>query len=180
MRIYELEHVIRAAAMVAREPDIVVIGSQAILASDPEAPGSLSASMEADIFPREHPERAIDIDGSLGEYSRFHDAFGYYVHGVGPETAKAPAGWQARLVPINNENTRDATGWCMEPHDLVLAKLAAGREKDLTFGRAAVARGLVKVNELRARVADMPLDQAGRSFVHTRLDALGDDAASND
>lgn len=51
MRLHELEHVIRAAAEVAREPDIVVIGSQAILATDPAAPTPASASMEADIYP---------------------------------------------------------------------------------------------------------------------------------
>ncbi len=26
--------------------------------------------------------------------------FGYYAHGVGPETAKAPAGWEQRLVRV--------------------------------------------------------------------------------
>jgi hypothetical protein len=31
--------------------------------------------------------------GALGDGSPFHAAFGYYAHGVGPETAKAPAGW---------------------------------------------------------------------------------------
>jgi len=177
VRIDELEHVIRAAAVVAREPDIVVIGSQAILATDREAPSPLNASMEADVYPREHPERAIDIDGALGEYSRFHETFGYYAHGVGPETAKAPAGWQTRLIPIHNENTRGATGWCIEPDDLVLSKLAAGREKDLTFARAAIARGLVNPGELRSRVAGMPLDQAGQRFVHAILNALADDGA---
>lgn len=178
MRLHELEHVIRAAAEVAREPDIVVIGSQAILATDAEAPSPLSASMEADIYPREHPERATDIDGALGEYSRFHETFRYYAHGVGPETPQAPTGWQTRLIPIHNENTRGATGWCMEPHDLVLSKLAAGREKDLTFARAAIARGLVNSRELRSRVASMPLDQAGQRLVQANLAACLTNAAA--
>jgi len=163
--------VIRAAADVTGQPDIVVIGSQAILATDSHAPASLSASMEADIYPREHPERATDIDGALGEYSSFHESFRYYAHGVGPETAKAPAGWQTRLIPISNENTRGATGWCMEPHDLVLSKLAAGRGKDLRFARAAIARGLVDSGELCSRADSMPLDQAGQHAVHDRLTA---------
>lgn len=171
MLLHELEHVIRAAADVTGEPDIVVIGSQAILATDPHAPASLSASMEADIYPREHPEGATDIDGALGEYSSFHESFRYYAHGVGPETAKAPAGWQTRLIPISTENTRGATGWCMEPHDIVLSKLAAGRDKDLAFARAAIARGLVDSSELRSRAASMPLDQAGQHAVQASLTA---------
>ena len=44
----QLEHVIRAAASIAGETRIVIIGSQAILGSFPDAPASLVTSMEAD------------------------------------------------------------------------------------------------------------------------------------
>jgi hypothetical protein len=54
-------------------------------------------SLEVDIYPLRDP-RADLIDGALGDGSQFHVAFGYYAHGVGPETAKAPAGWQERLL----------------------------------------------------------------------------------
>jgi len=47
-----LEHILRAAAAVANERDIVVIGSQAVLGQFPDAPESLLASIEADVFPR--------------------------------------------------------------------------------------------------------------------------------
>jgi RNase P protein component len=48
----QLEHIIRAAAGNADTNDIVVIGSQAILGTYPEAPDELLESMEADVFPR--------------------------------------------------------------------------------------------------------------------------------
>lgn len=51
MRRDELEHVIRAAADVA-EDDIVVIGSQAVLAQYPDAPEALLRSLEVDAFPK--------------------------------------------------------------------------------------------------------------------------------
>jgi len=92
----ELEHVIAAAADVTGEAELVVVGSQAILGPFPDAPQSMLRSMEADLYPRRAPEKADDIDGSLGDGSRFHRTFGYYAHGVGPETAKAPAGWEMR------------------------------------------------------------------------------------
>src|SRR4051794_21054519 len=44
-----------------------------------------------------------------------------------------PEGWRNRLVEIRNENTRGAKGLCLEIHDLLIAKLIAGREKDLAF-----------------------------------------------
>ena len=125
----QLEHLIRACTQIADDDELIVIGSQAILGQYPDAPSSLLVSVEADVYPKNHPERADLIDGSIGEGSPFHDTFGYYAQGVGETTATLPAGWKERLVAVRNDNTRGATGWCLEPHDLVLSKLVAGREK---------------------------------------------------
>lgn len=88
------------------------------------------------------------------------DTFGYSARGVGPETAVAPDGWQQRLVPLVNDNTRGATGWCMEPHDLVVAKLVAGRDKDIALARAAIVHGIVQVDVLRSRAGTVAGDDA--------------------
>lgn len=93
----ELEHVIRAAAAIAGENELVIVGSQAILGQFPNAPKTLLFSQEADIYPRERPQNAIQIDGAMGDGSQFHETFGYYAHGVGPETAKGPIREDERL-----------------------------------------------------------------------------------
>jgi hypothetical protein len=100
MRRADLEHVVAAAAQIVGEDEFVVVGSQAILGSYPDAPASLLRSQEADVYPRNSPEKAIRIDGAIGDGSYFHQTHGYYAHAVGPETAKAPAGWEERLVPV--------------------------------------------------------------------------------
>lgn len=148
----ELEHVIRAASEIAGDSDIVVIGSQAVLGQFPTAPPPLLVSREADVYPRNKPEAAIEIDGAIGDGSLFDATYGYYAHGVGPETAKPPVGWEARLVPISNENTGGATGWCLEIHDLVLAKCVAGRERDWRFAEEAISHALVEPATLLERV----------------------------
>ena len=79
----ELEHVIRAAADLASDDDIVIVGSQSILGQFPDAPADLRASVEADVYPRHHPERADLIDGSIGEGSPFHATYGYYAAACG-------------------------------------------------------------------------------------------------
>jgi hypothetical protein len=56
----DLEHIIRAAGTIADVGDIVVIGSQAVLGEFPDAPEELLVSNEADVFPRQHPERAAN------------------------------------------------------------------------------------------------------------------------
>jgi hypothetical protein len=123
-----LEHILRAAAAVANEREIVVIGSQAVLGQFPHAPQALLAPIDADVFPRHSPDKSLLIDGAIGELSAFHQSFGYYAHGVDDTTATLPSGWVERLVPIHNENTGGATGWCLEVHDLAVSKLVAGRE----------------------------------------------------
>ena len=95
----QFEHVIKAAADLVHD-ELVVIGSQAVLAQHPDAPPSLLKSAEVDLYPLNHPEQAHVIDGVIGDGSRFHETYGYYGHGVGPETAVAPAGWQERLVRL--------------------------------------------------------------------------------
>lgn len=160
MRRAEFEHVVAAAAEVSGEKEIVVIGSQAILGSFANPPPAMLFSAEADVYPLNDPAKAEEIDASLGDGSYFHGTFGYYAHGVGPETAVAPSGWQERLVrtqiPLRVGQKEGAVALCLEPHDLVLAKCVAGRDRDWEFARNAIAADLVQVDELLARIPDLP------------------------
>jgi hypothetical protein len=172
----DFEHVIGAAANVVGEDEFVVIGSQAILGSFPDAPASLLRSLEADIYPALSPDKADLIDGALGDGSSFHRSFGYYAHGVAPETAKAPAGWRERLIrveiPPRVRSPRRPIAWCLEPHDLVLAKCVAGRERDWDFARDALASGIVDVGILLGRIDDLPIAADERDRVRRNLAAL--------
>jgi hypothetical protein len=167
----QLEHLIRVAADIAQDEDIIVVGSQAILGQFPDAPAALRVSVEADVYPKNHPDRADLIDGSVGEASPFHATYGYYAQGVGKETCVLPAGWRDRLVPVRNANTRGATGWCLDVHDLAIAKAVAGREKDLAFLRDVLHHGLADAAILTERLAATPLDEAARRRVQERLAA---------
>ena len=150
-----LEHIIRASGAIANDTHIVVVGSQAILGQYPNAPTELLASMEADVYPKHDPGNALLIDGAIGERSMFHETFGYYARGVGPDTAVLPDGWQDRIVPVCNENTRGYTGECLEAHDLAISKLVAGREKDVDFVRALLTHALVSRDTLEERVTEI-------------------------
>jgi hypothetical protein len=172
----QFEHVVAAAANVVGEDDFVVIGSQAILGTYPDAPRALLQSLEVDIYPATEPDKAELIDGALGDGSPFHRSFGYYGHGVGPETAQAPAGWRERLVrvevPPRLNSPRRPIAWCLEPHDLVLAKCAAGRERDWEFARTALTAGLVDVAVLLARVSSLPIGGDRQHHLRRLLTAL--------
>jgi hypothetical protein len=162
MRREDLDHVVAAAAQIVGETEFVVVGSQAILGTFPDAPDSLLRSQEADLYPRRAPDKAIRIEGALGDGSPFQQTFGYYAHAVGPETAKAPAGWEDRLVAIDVPprvaSNVHAVALCLDPHDVVLSKLVAFRERDWEFAEEALRAGLVDAAVLLERVSDLPVD----------------------
>ena len=165
----DLEHIIRAAAANSGDDDIVVVGSQAILGQFPDAPRSLRQSMEADVYPKNFPERADVIDGAMGELSMFHQTFGYYADGVSSRTAVLPLGWEGRLIAIKNPNTGGATGWCLEVCDLILSKYAAFRDKDLAFAAEAIRHRLVRKVQLMHRLETLPVEADFRALIAKRI-----------
>jgi len=162
MKRAELEHILRAAAGLTNEREFVVVGAAALLGSVPAPPAELTQTLEADIYPRRRPELSELIDGSLGELSLFHDTYRYYAHGVGPDTAVLPEGWEARLVAIEGPSTNGAVGYCLELHDLAASKLVAGREKDKAFVGAMLREGLLSRDRLNERIARLPVPEAQR------------------
>lgn len=154
MKRSELEHVLQAAGRVIGADRIIVVGSQAVLATVAEfmLPPEATMSVEADLIPLDGTEASADeIDGAIGEASTFHESFGIYAQGVGYETIVAPAGWRDRLIEYSNENTDGVTGLCLEINDLWLTKLAAGRPKDFEFCRALVRAQLISPHIIRER-----------------------------
>ncbi len=173
MRREELEHVIRAAAAISGDSEIVVIGAAALLGSVPSPPADLAQTMEADLYPLRHPELADVIDGAIGELSPFHETFRYYAHGVGPSTAILPAGWEDRLVKVQNEGTRQYIGYCLDPCDLAASKLAAGRAKDAAVVEGLLRHRVVSAERLLERIGRLPLDAERRRQLELQVGALG-------
>ncbi len=153
MKRHELEHILRACAGITGRDRFIVVGSQAVLGQFPDAPAELLVSREVDVYCPDDPEATDLIDGTIGEMSPFDQTFRYYAHGVGPETAVLPSGWEDRVVPVHSEFTGGATGHCLEVHDLAISKLVAGREKDVAFVTALLLHRLADATTLRQRLA---------------------------
>jgi hypothetical protein len=168
----QLEHVIRAAAGITGATEIVVIGSQAVLGQFPDAPVDLLVSVEADVFTFRDPADADLIEGSIGEGSPFHQTFGYYAHGVAEDTAVLPEGWKNRLVTVRNANTGTGAGLCLEVHDLAVAKIAAGREKDLSFVAGLLGHKLADAEVIATRLRQSPFSAEQLETAKSRLKRL--------
>ena len=143
----EFEHIIKACANATDGHEFLIIGSQAILGSVPDAPRELRMSMELDVCPLPFTESAAAIiDGNIGELTRFHETFRIYAHAVGPETATLPADFRDRLAELQIGAARVH---CLAPMDLAYSKLAAGREKDLEFVVGLLHYKIVGQSELQ-------------------------------
>lgn len=177
MKRTDLEHVIRAAGAVAEVKELYILGSQALLGACPDPPEELLVSVEVDTYPVAEPEKAALIDGSIGELSPFHEEFGYYAHGVGPETARLPSKWKERLISVSNENTGGVVGLCLHPADLAISKLIAGREKDITYVSSLLRHKLVSDEEILNFLQELPPVDAERvtSILHLCLDRKAPD-----
>ena len=174
----ELEHIIRASGDVTDQYEFVIVGSQSMLGPVPTPEPVFTVSMEADIYPLQAPELADKIDGAIGEGSQFHQTYGYYAQGVGPETAILPAGWMQRVHRVQNRNTQDRVGYCLDVLDLFMAKAAAGREKDRGFCMALLQHRYVRLAAVLELVAAMPMDgkeqRALRSTIRRWAKAAGE------
>ena len=142
MRRDQLEHAIRTACQIIERPEVIVVGSQAILGSfrEDELPAGATMSVEVDILPiansnDETAHLADLIEGVAGEFSTFD-----------------------RLVQVQNANTAapagqpQFTGWCLDKEDLCVAKVCAFREKDRNFVAALLEAGLVDAGVILERL----------------------------
>ncbi|HEX8080805.1 MAG TPA: DUF6036 family nucleotidyltransferase [Jatrophihabitans sp.] len=159
----DLLHSIRAACDVAEVDEVLVLGSQAILATRPEdeLPDQATRSREADIAAWHDPDEALShrLSGVLGEDSAFDHINGYYVDGVSVSTALLPLHWQQRAIRLESYSVvgqQTVVGVCPEAGDLCVSKLCALREKDLDFVSALLRAGIVDRETLRDRLDTVP------------------------
>src|SRR5258706_7717045 len=160
MRRVDFEHLVAAAANIADEDDFVVIGSQALLGSRPDADGELVVSMELDLYPMKAPDKADLIDGALGDGSRFQQTYGYYAHGVGPETALAGrlegatrAGSRSSAPRVDPFPSRPLPRAARPGAVEVRSRSRAG----LGLCGGTLSRGFVLLETLLERVSDLPV-----------------------
>lgn|GEM_PF-279131 len=147
----QLYHAIRAASRIIEQPGVLIIGSQSILATwaEYELPDIATQSMELDVMPLSDDDMrsvATRIEGAAGEWSDFHFTHGFYLDGVDRNTATLPIDFMDRLVSVMSERTDGYIGYCLDPHDLAVAKLIANRQKDREFVAAIIEAELVDPN----------------------------------
>ena len=120
-----------------------------------DAPDELLRSREADFISKNRLARTGMLE-AIGEASRFYETFGYYVDPVDARTAILPRDWKSRMVNIQSPATNGVTGLCLDPHDLLISKVAAWRAKDIEFAKVMIRHGMVDKDWALALAAKVP------------------------
>ena len=175
----QLADVLRAATQVVDDRPLVM-GSQAILGTYEEdvLPTGATMSMEADVAFLDDQDRAKAdlVTGAIGEDSNFHQRRGYYAEGIHVETATLPEGWRDRLITQQiaaGLNGPGVVASFLERHDLVVAKLAAFREKDVRFVTELAVTRLIDLQIARERLDNTALHPMARQRAAGLLETLG-------
>jgi len=168
----EFEKLLRLAGGIARDRDFFLIGSQALRGICPSIPRDFLQTLEADLYPRHHPQAWTLLRRQLGRASKFFRQHGYYLDCTDPGLATLPEGWLERLRPYRTARTGGITAWCLEPHDLFVSKLVAGREKDLVFLRAMLRHKLARTTLVNRRMEHLPVSAADKQEMTEALKRL--------
>ncbi len=159
----ELREAIVKAVEVIGQNEVLVYGSQAILASyeHRELPAATTMSVEADIAPAQdiadHLSHKLWMETGQGsEWALERD---FYIDAVSADTAVLPARWRERAIVLRWSEHPGVTGVCPDPYDLCASKLARNEEKDRAFVGALIEAGLIRPRLLRNSFDEISDDQ---------------------
>jgi hypothetical protein len=168
----QLENLLRRAGEIARDRDFFLTGSQALRGICKTIPKDFPVTIEADLYPRHHPEAWAILRAQLGQTSRFFNREGYYLDCTDPALSTLPEGWIERLVPFRTPRTGGVTAWCLEPNDLFIAKLNAWRPKDRRYLLAMLGHKFVKPSSVTKRLETSGFPGGDIQELQQRLDEL--------
>ncbi|MGH7880359.1 MAG: DUF6036 family nucleotidyltransferase, partial [Candidatus Binataceae bacterium] len=134
----------------------------------PDLADDIIKSAEVDLVAAKNSKRTEWLN-AIGVYSHFHETYGYYADPVDEKTATLPKGWKGRLVSLPPGDTEGVKGLWLEPHDLVIAKYVASREKDLAFTRELTHRGIVSEEQLLSLLEQTPVDEHVRDRIRAQI-----------
>ena len=145
----KLDDLLRRFAQVSGRNEATMIGSQCLHAAVADVPDEVVMSVECDlVFDSEDPV-VKQVDAELGRDSPYHQEHPVYIDPIVGTFPFMPEGWEARARVIDLGEIKIR---CLEPNDLALSKLAAGRLKDSEVVAVMIQRKLVDPATLRQRI----------------------------
>ncbi len=178
MRIQALKHLATVALAICGHRRIIVFGSASLFGTFPDADERhelLRTSQDADFIIDPFDERTgITLCDAIGSDAEFASQFGYHADIVRPfATENFPPGWEGRLVSLEGM----ANVFCLNPHDMAVAKLFAGRPKDIELLTELAVTGRLDLERVGELLCETPMVEAMIVKTHQRLRQVAQQAA---
>lgn len=167
MRFETLKHLASAVSAMAPNVKIIVFGSTSALCTHPDLPvvsDCYTNTLDADfIFEPWDSLTGQMLDDALGKESIFFERYKYYADINRPAIfANFPPDFRDRLVPLDG----CPNVWALDPHDMAVAKLWAGREKDLRL--LSILLAMDRLDEAKVRRLLWTVDMEEKWIVRTQ------------
>lgn len=181
MRLDAVRHLADVVRALARPERIVVMGSASLFAAFPgldQADGPLANTYDADFlfFPWEESTGRM-LNDAVGKDEEFHAANGYYADILRPLVAEDfTPGWEDRLVPMPGFAD---TVYCLDPYDMAVCKLRAGRPKDIHLLAWLLREGLLEAKAMKQRLDATPMGEAVIVRTYACFRTVQDEAKSS-
>jgi hypothetical protein len=166
----QLELLLREIGRVSGLAEVVLIGAQCVHVATDRPPGEVLMSIECEVLLDEDDPATRVIDDELGRSSPYVATHGLYADTVSSTFPYLPGGWEVRTRPLD---AGGVVARCLEIHDLVISKLAAGRLKDYELVAALFMQRLAQIEVVRARIAAVA-DPHERALLLARLQMVAE------
>jgi hypothetical protein len=177
MDLAALKHLASVAQAIGGPRRIIIFGSSSLFGTLPQADKDyemMRRTNDADFVLDPFDEATgRTVHDAIGADAEFASQFGYYADIVRPlVTENFPPGWESRLIPLADL----AEVFCLEPHDMAVAKLMVGRPKDLAFLAELLKTARLSAGVLQGRLRATPMVEAMIVKTHARLAAVASEA----
>ncbi len=170
MKKEEVDEALDSLRVITNETHMLVVGTQSLHGTHPDAPDSIMLSREVDVVLKHKARLANWISDVVGDGTPFEAERGYFIDHVAMKEGMPvlAAGWEARVT--RTHSMPGCTVDYLAPEDLAIAKLGAGRAKDLQFVQGMLDRGFVSTERIRELASSVA--PAFRGKVETSLNAV--------
>ncbi len=128
----------------------------------------MTGSIDVDLYPKNDPGRASEVQLALGLGSEFERNFGYYADAASPMLPTLPEGWESRLIQIKFES--GVSAWFLEPNDAAISKYVRSEPRDREWIRAGLTNRILSLPTIEYRLRETIMEAEERVLTNRGIE----------